>query len=189
MNCAEFDLKAYALGEAAGQERRRVEDHLRACAGCREELERVALTRAALRALPEQEMPRRIAFVSDQVFEPGWWRRFWRSGPRLGFASAALLAAAIVAHGFLARPPAAAPPPPGVDMAAIERRIEAAVTEAVAAAEARQPARIAEAVREAERRMEFERRAEMAAVESNFELLRKQFARMYLASSQIGGAQ
>lgn len=185
-DCSEFDLKAFALGEAPEAGRRAVEDHLRSCAACREELERLAVTSAALRSLPEEEMPQRIAFVSDKVFEPGWWHRFRRSAPRLGFASSALLAAAIVSHGILARPPA---PAPGPDVAVIEQRLREEVARAVAAAEKRQAERIAQAVREAERRMAFDHRAEMLAVESNFELLRKQMSRMYVASSRLGGEQ
>lgn len=185
-SCSEFDLKACALGEAPEAGRRAIENHARLCAACRGELERLAVTRAALLSLPEEEMPRRIAFVSDKVFEPGWWHRFWRSGPRLGFAAALVLAAAIVSHGILARPPAPAPP---FDSAAVERRLQEEVGRAVAAAEKRQAERIAQAVSEAEKRMAFDHRAEMLAVESNFELLRKQMSRMYVASARMGGGQ
>ena len=41
---------------------------------CREELARLRLTLDALSTLREEEMPRRIAFVSDKVFEPRWWQ-------------------------------------------------------------------------------------------------------------------
>lgn len=187
--CSNFDLKAYALGEAEEPARRLVEDHARSCAACRAELDRLALTRAALVSLPEEEMPRRIAFVSDKVFEPGWWHRFWHAPARLGFASAVLLAAAIVSHGFLAARPQAPAPVAAVDTAAIEQRIRQEVARAVAESEQRQAQRIAQAVSETEKRLTFDHRAEMLAVESNFELLRKQMSRMYVASSQLGGAQ
>ena len=42
-------------------------------------------------SLPDEEIPQRIAFVSDRVFEPSWWQTVWRSGPAMGFASAVLL--------------------------------------------------------------------------------------------------
>ncbi len=106
-------MKAYVVGEVTRQERASVEDHVRGCQSCREELDRLNLTRSALASLEDEEIPRRIAFVSDRVFEPRWWQTMWRSGPAMGFASAALLAAAILVHGF-ARPataPAAVAPP------------------------------------------------------------------------------
>jgi hypothetical protein len=45
--------------------------------------------------------------VSDKVFQPRWWERVWRSGPAMGFASAVVLAAAILAHGSSLKPGAA----------------------------------------------------------------------------------
>src|SRR5579862_1598690 len=102
MSCS-IDLKAYAVGELAPREKLAVEDHARACQNCREELDRLNLTRSALASLEDEEIPRRIAFVSDRVFEPRWWQTMWHSGPAMGFASATLVAAAIFAHGF-ARP-------------------------------------------------------------------------------------
>ena len=67
-----------------------VEKHVRACA----ELPRRAGTfevRPSRAALARQTKSRRqrIAFVSDKVFEPRWWQTIWRSGPAMGFASAA----------------------------------------------------------------------------------------------------
>ena len=99
MSCL-IDLKAYVLGEVTRQERGMVEDHVRGCQSCREELDRLNLTRSALDSLEDEEIPRRIAFVSDRVFEPRWWQTIWHSGPVMGFASAALLAGAILVHGF-----------------------------------------------------------------------------------------
>src|SRR5688500_13264172 len=106
MNCSEFDLKAYLLGEGS---RAAGEAHLAGCPECRGEAERFHLTRAALLSVPDEEPPRRIAFVSDKVFEARWYQRIWRSGPQLGFLSAAVLAGAIVVHGALQPQPAAAP--------------------------------------------------------------------------------
>ncbi len=99
MNC-EIDLKSYVLGEATRQGRSAVEDHVRGCQSCREELDRLNLTRSALASLEDEEIPRRISFVSDRVFEPRWWQTMWRSGPVMGFASAALLSAAILVRWF-----------------------------------------------------------------------------------------
>ena len=60
------------------------------------------LTIDTLSALREEEVPRRIAFVSDKVFEPRWWDVFLKPS----FAAALVLAAAILMHGYLVRPPA-----------------------------------------------------------------------------------
>jgi len=70
-------LRDYFLKELPDSERRQVEAHVRNCQPCLEELDRLRLTEAALFALREEEIPRRIGFVSDQVFEPSPWRRWW----------------------------------------------------------------------------------------------------------------
>ena len=46
MSCSPFDLRDYLLEELAAGDRREVEKHVRACAGCREELDRLRLTQA-----------------------------------------------------------------------------------------------------------------------------------------------
>jgi len=126
MSCEKYDWKAYALGELAADERREQETHAAACEGCRDELAHVRLTVDTLSALREEEVPRRIAFVSDKVFEPRWWDVFLKPS----FAAALVLAAAILMHGYLMRPPA-------VDEATIQTRVNQAVMRAVADVEQR----------------------------------------------------
>lgn len=194
MNCAPDELKDYLLGELDEAGRARVRSHLAACAACREELERLRLTQAALLTLREEEIPRRIAFVSDPVLERRWWRRLWAPAPRWAFASALVLALAIVAHGWLQRAPA--PVVATVDAVAIEERLraefrrelEAAVREAVARAEAGQQERIRQAVAAAQREWEFQRKADLLAVEENFNVLKKRLnvLQIYLASNLEG---
>jgi anti-sigma factor RsiW len=121
MSCESYDWKAYALGELAANERREAETHAATCEGCRGELAHVRLTVDTLSALREEEVPRRIAFVSDKVFEPRWWEMFLKPS----FAAALVLAAAIVMHGYLMRPAA-------LDEAAIQAQVNQAVTRAVA---------------------------------------------------------
>ena len=121
MSCEGYDWKGYALGELAAGERREAEAHAATCEGCRGELAHVRLTVDTLSALREEEVPRRIAFVSDKVFEPRWWETFMRPT----FAAACVLAAAIVMHGYVTRPPA-------VDAAAIQAQVNQAVGRAVA---------------------------------------------------------
>ena len=96
-NCEQCDWKAYALGELDLSARRKAEAHAAACVSCREELATLRLTLDALATLRDEEMPRRIAFVSDKVFEPKWYQRLWSPT----FAGASVLAVAILIHGFV----------------------------------------------------------------------------------------
>ena len=96
MNCSPFELRDYFFAELSPAERREVESHLNACAACREELAGLRSTQTALLRLPDEEMPRRIAFVSDKIFEPSraarWWAGFSLGAPKLAFSLALLLA-------------------------------------------------------------------------------------------------
>ncbi len=155
MSCSPFDLKDYFLEELPAAQRAQVEGHVRQCAGCREELERLQMTRSALFSLRDEEIPQRIAFVSDPIFEPSGMRRwlggFWASTARLGFASAAMLSISI--FYFAATRPAPAPeraavptmaaasPNPSLTQEQVDRQIQQAVVKAVADVEARQDAR------------------------------------------------
>ena len=112
------DWKAYLLGELNAEVSRQAETHLAACSNCHEEVATLRLTLDTLSTLHEEEIPRRIAFVSDKVFEPRWWQRVFHPT----FAAAALLAAAILVHGSLR---------PG------QAQVDAAVTKAVSQVEAR----------------------------------------------------
>lgn len=120
MSCSSYDWKSYALGELHGAARSDAEAHAAACASCREELATLRLTLDTLSTLREEEIPRRIAFVSDKVFEPRWWQRWLTPN----FAAACVVAAAILVHAF------ARPGQP--DQAALQARIDAAVNVAVA---------------------------------------------------------
>src|ERR1035438_9198470 len=77
MSCSPYDLKDYFLKELADGQQRQVEAHVQSCSGCRQELERLRLTGAALCSLPDEEIPQRIGFVSDPVFERSRWAAFW----------------------------------------------------------------------------------------------------------------
>jgi len=191
MKCTSFDLNAYYFGELPADERRGAEEHVAACAACRAELERLRVTQTALASIPDEEIPQRVAFVSDKVFEPNWWQRLWRPGPQWALVSAGLIAAAILLHGYMYRPAAA----PAVEAQVIETRVEAelarrlpvALDQAVSRLEARHRAQVREAVAAVEKRAEIERKAQMAAFEENLDVLRKRFNVMYLASANMGG--
>lgn len=200
MSCSPFDLRDYFLKELAANERRQVESHVRACEACREELDRLRMTEAALLTLRDEEIPQRIGFVSDKVFEPSplrrWWQAFLGSSARLGFASAAMLSAAII-FSTLNRPAplqVSLPAPAArVDLArtdaAISRRIDEAVRKAVAESEVRQEKKTAALLAASERRNELDRKAILLAAEENFEVLQKRFNRLILASNDFGAAK
>lgn len=193
MNCSQYDVKGYFLNETRPEERAALEAHLEICGRCRDELERLKAVRAALAALPAEEPPRRIAFISDRIFEPGFWARLWNSAPRLAFASATLLAIAIVAHGLITRPPAPASAPdlPAIRaqlQAELSRELQSAVLKAVAEATERQQQRTAELLQAAEQRYQQQRLADRIAFEEAFEVLQKRM-NVYRASLAFGSAQ
>jgi anti-sigma factor RsiW len=112
------DWKAYVLRELSPEASRQAEAHLAACSLCHEEVATLRLTLETLSVLREEEIPRRIAFVSDKVFEPRWWQRVFNPT----FAAGCLVAAAILVHGAMR---------PG------QAQVDAAVTKAVSQVEAR----------------------------------------------------
>ena len=154
MTCSPFDLRDYFLQELPDPQQRQVEAHVKLCQPCREELDRLRVTEAALLCLRDEEIPQRIAFVSDKIFEPSpwrrWWAAFWGSAARLGFASSALLSAAIVVYalhpvgqpGMRVQLVESSRPTQQivqtVSDAEIQSRIDAAVTKAVARIERRE---------------------------------------------------
>lgn len=129
MSCSFFDSKpeskpdwkAYVLREMSADAARQAEAHLATCSICHEEVATLRLTLDTLSTLREEEMPRRIAFVSDKVFEPRWWQRVFSPT----FAAGALVAVAILIHGAMR--PSQIP----------QAQVEAAVNKAVSEVEAR----------------------------------------------------
>jgi len=204
MQCHENDWKAYLLEELPPAERSRLKNHLGECAGCAAEYERLSLTLTALRRLPEVEMPRRIAFVSDPVFEPSWWRRFWSSAPRLAFAGMAMLALAIVVHAYAPRQAATQ----GVDeaklQAMVEQQVQARLTAAVdqrvretvlplvqetarKAAESQSGAVAAQLVAELDQKLKSQRKSDLATIGEEFDLIQRRMGMMYVTASRQGG--
>lgn len=192
MSCSPFALEDYFLQELADPQRLLVEAHINTCETCREEVERLRLTQTTLFALRDEEIPRRIAFVSDPVFEPSawrrWWAAFWNSGARLGFASAAMLSAALVVFA-ITRPA----PVPVVQVAPavaktvavaesdLQARIAAAVTEAVAQVEARQQGQTRQILADLD---ESRRRLVLAAQE--FEYYRRREGATLISAGLVG---
>ena len=187
MSCSPFDLRDYFFGELPEEERRQVDLHAKSCAACREELNSLQSTQAILLSVREEEIPQRIGFVSDRVYEPSrlrrWWRAFWGSGPRLGFASAAMLSVAIVVSAMHRPTPVT---PATLDVARLQadfsRQMNQAVEKAVAESDARHERRTVELLAAATERFDAERKADMAAVSQSFAIMEKYARRDYRAA-------
>jgi anti-sigma factor RsiW len=172
MSCSPFDLKDYFLKELPAPERQQVDLHLKTCPACREEVDRLRLTEAALASLRDEEVPRRLAFVSDKIFEPSPWQRawagFWSSGARLGFASAAMLSVALVVFavtGGAQKQTANLTPQVRHE---IQAAVEQEVVKAVAASEVRTDERIAKLARYADAAIDYSRRQELMIERSSY---------------------
>ncbi len=172
MSCSPFDLRDFLLDELPAAERRQVELHAAGCGACREDLERLRLTMTALRSVPDEEPPRRLAFVSDKVFEPRWWQ-VWNLAPKLTFASALIVSASLLVHAF-------ARPVPVIPTSELQARVEAEVSRRMAAmpvAAVEQQSTVAGVVRKAVETARHEDREEavrlVQAAEKRFELQRR----------------
>jgi anti-sigma factor RsiW len=166
MNCevsdSRPDWKAYALGELDAAARHQAESHAAGCTGCREELATLRVTLDALSGLREEEIPRRIAFVSDKVFEPRWYQRLFQlTFANPVFSAACVVAAAILVHAFLVQGGAH-----GSGDAVVQAQIDAAVTKAVAQVEMRHA----------------QERADMMDA---YDLMNKRYMQLYVATSGI----
>lgn len=193
MDHPQIDLNAYALGEGTPAEREAAAQYLKNYLEAHEDFERLASTLTALQSIREEEIPRRIAFVSDPVFEPSLWQRFWSSTPRLAFAGAALLAVAITAHGYLTKP---VPAQPIIQTASITQAdIDTAVNKALQAVEARTEQRVRlevqQAVAATEKRSAQEMQIMSVAMQENMTILRKQLNKMYVTNAglSVGASQ
>ena len=164
MSCANYDWKAFVLNELPAEDRRQHEQHLTSCAECRHEQEGLKVTTVLLARIPQAEPPRRIAFVSDPVLEPKWWQKLLMPGPRWAFASSIVLAAAILAHGYIVRPAAS--------QAEVDARVNASVTKAVA---------------DIEKKYADLRSEDVRKVNSTLDYLERQVSTLYLNASRVGG--
>ncbi|HXM44281.1 MAG TPA: hypothetical protein VN924_23800 [Bryobacteraceae bacterium] len=200
MSCSPFDLRDYYFKDLAENERRLTEVHVKTCAHCREELDRLRGTETALLALPDEEIPQRIGFVSDAVFQPSAFRRgwdaLWGSAARLGFASAAMLSAALVVFSLTRPVPQTAAQVPAVTRVALEtevsKRVNDAVADAVARAvaesEARQARQTQELLAASEKHHELETQAMMVRVQEYLDVEKKHLNTLILASNEAGSA-
>jgi hypothetical protein len=202
MSCSPFDLRDYYFKDLAENERRVTEVHVKTCAQCREELDRLRGTEIALLAAPDEEIPQRIGFVSDAVFQPSalrrGWGALWGSAARLGFVSAAMLSAALVVFSLTRPTPQAIAPAPAMARTATQARmavdvsaqlndaVARAVAKAVAESEAREAHRTQELLAAAEHRQALETQAMMVRVQEYLEVEKKHLNTLILASNEAG---
>jgi hypothetical protein len=196
MSCSPFDLRDFLLRELTEPQQRQVEDHVEACSSCRQELDRLHVTQTALFSLADEEIPQRIAFVSDKVFEPSplrrAWASFWGSGARLVFASAAMLSVALVVSPMIRPAPIASQPQTPtstVSDSEIRQRIEAGVTRAVADIETNYRTRTEQLVKDLETRDVAERRLLAASYEDTIDRANHTIANLKLSGYNAGEPQ
>jgi anti-sigma-K factor RskA len=200
------DLRDYAMGELAADARSRMERHIAGCGECAAELTSLQLTTTALRSVADREVPQRIGFVSDKIFEPSpvsrwfadsWFAGFWNSAARLGFASACVLAAAIVISVY--HPFSRGPAPvqlsslaqTSISKADVDREINEAVahavTQAVAQVRTEDAGMSAKALAAADQRHEQQHQALLAAMDENMTILQKRLSTYTMLASNDAG--
>jgi hypothetical protein len=182
-------LRDYAVGELRSDEQPAIQEHLAVCGECALELDRLRVTMASLRILPDCEIPQRIGFVSDKVFEPSAVSRFlsgfWNSAARLGFASACVLGAALLVSAY--HRPAEVRKVVQATNQDVSKQVNEAVAKAVAQIRV-EDARITEAAIEStNRKYEHEYQSRMAAVEESFTVLQKRLSNSLVASNERPG--
>ena len=176
--CGRADLvRDYAFDELVPADRQSMEKHMASCVDCATELDRLRLTTAALRVLPDVEVPRRIAFVSDKVLEPKqrWWAAFWNSGARLGFAAACVLSAGLVFASAHRQPQGRTiVQTASASQAQLDAAVSKAVSQAVEKTRA-DDARLTQAALDAvDAKYETKQRELMVSLQQSYEYMRKQ---------------
>ena len=181
------DLKSYALGELDSRARQEAEGHVAACADCQDDLAELRVTLDAMATLREEELPRRIAFVSDKVFEQRWYQKLFL---RPSFAAAMVIAAAILVHAFV-RPVGLPSTTAQVDTRAIESRVSAEVTARLQSEMATAVnAAVTKAVTDTEKRDDQRAALLLSAAEKRYsddaDFLNKQVTRIYALNTGAG---
>jgi len=182
------DWKSYALGELDSRARQEAENHVAACADCQDELAGLRVTLDAMATLREEELPRRIAFVSDKVFEPRWYEKLFL---RPSFAAAAVIAAAILVHAFVRPVGVPANVTAQVDTRAMEARVSAEVTARLQSEMATVVnAAVSKAVADTEKHDDQRTALLLSATEQRYsdaaDFLNKQVTRMYALNTGAG---
>ncbi len=194
MSCSPYDLRDYFFDELPGDQRGHVRAHLKTCEPCGAELESLRLTQSALLAVRDEEIPQRIGFVSDKVFEPSpvwrWFTGFWTSAARIGFVSSAMLSAAILVHAFIPVHNSAqsAQSISTQTQAEIDRRVHDALAVQMATQiDNRVASAVAQAVADSEQRAQKRTNAILAAAEKRFRMDHWTLAAQFEQSREYAG--
>jgi hypothetical protein len=185
-------LRDYFFGEMAAGERAAMEQQLGASPELRAELRQLEMTATALRMLPDQEPPRRIAFVSDKVLEPSLASRMarWIFGAGPVFASAALSALAVFwVMSYRAAPVHTSEVVTSSRVTQDPGKVEALVREAVAQSELRSAEKTKQLLAAADRRHELERQQLLLNVQDTLSYWQKKMNVMQVASADLGGGR
>lgn len=179
------ELRDYFFGEMAPGERAALERQLAASPELRAELRQLEMTATALRMLPDQEPPRRIALIAEKKpVQSGLSRWLFGAGPV--FASAALSALAVfwvMNH----RPERTNMVPTTAAVATNDpAKVEALVRDAVAQSEQRSAEKTKELLADAERRHELERQQLLLNVQDTLTYWQKKMNVMQVASADLG---
>jgi anti-sigma factor RsiW len=184
MSCSPYDLRDYLFEELTSAQEGEVRGHLKTCDPCTSELAALRSTHSSLLSVRDEEMPQRIGFVSDKVFEPSpvrrWFAGLWTSAAQLGFVSAAMLSAAILVHAvYPATQMVHKDAQPAVTQAQTNRQIQDAIALQVKAQVAAQvksqvEGAVAQAVAETEERAQRRTNTLLAAAEKRLDLERWQ---------------
>ncbi len=199
MTCSGIDLNAYHFGELNGSERIAAERHVRDCAACSEELDRLAALDSALRMLPTEAMPQRISFVSDKIFEPRWYQRFFNPGPAWGVAAGFLVICGLGLNLMYRPEPLIVSRTTRVGAREVEalveaevaRRMDGAVKAAVAQAVADSEVRQRKVFKADLEKVELDYQAQVLAVRENVAFLQKKLnaTQILSARSEVGDAR
>lgn len=182
-------LRDYFFDEMPAGERAAMEAQLAASPELRAELRQLEMTATALRMLPDQEPPRRIAFVSDKVLAPSWSSRAarWMFGAGPVLASAALSALAV--FWVMTNRTAPVPSPSVVTRTQVTQdpgKVEALIRDAVAQSELRSTEKTKLLLADAERRHELERQQLLLNVQDTLNYWQKKMNVMQVASVDLG---
>jgi anti-sigma factor RsiW len=177
MSCSPYDLRDYLFEELTAAQQGELRGHLKSCAPCTSELAALRSTHTALLAVRDEEIPQRIGFVSDKVFEPSpvrrWFAGLWTSAAQLGFVSAAMLSAAILVHAVHPAQSVHKDAQFTITQAQIDRQIHDAVALQVKAqVDAQVSTAVAQAVAETEERAQKRTTTLLAAAEKRLDMER-----------------
>jgi hypothetical protein len=199
MTCSGIDLNAFHFGELSGSDRTAAERHVRECAACAGELDRLAALDSALRMLPSEPMPQRISFVSDKIFEPRWYQRFWNPGPAWGVASMFLVVCGLGLNLMYRPEPLIVSKTTRVGAREVEalveaevaRRMDTTVKAAVAQAVADSEARQRKVFKAELEKVELDNQAQVLSVRENVAFLQKKLnaTQILSARSEVGEAR